>query len=76
MGPWASVIVSVASVGALFIAVMAFRGLMEAVEHATGRCDACGRTPMLPVPLRSHRCWRCHYLPARRSHAGGDGFAR
>lgn len=61
MGPWASAIVGVAAVLVVFFAVMAFRGLMDAIDRYPGPCGACGRTTLLPLPLQSHRCWRCHY---------------
>lgn len=71
MGPWASVIVGVAGLTATFLAVMAFRGLVDALEGFTS-CAECGRTAMLPLPVSGHRCWRCRHphvhVPRRRPH--------
>jgi hypothetical protein len=60
MGPWASTIVAIASVAALFFAVMAFRGLLEGIEGFSGRCDVCHRTPLLPPPI-SRLCRHCRH---------------
>jgi hypothetical protein len=68
MGPWASVIVGIATLLAVFLAVMSFRGLIDAMDHYSGQCGACGRTTLLPLPLGSHRCWRCHYGRGRVVH--------
>lgn len=62
MGPWAAAIVTVASLAAVFFAVMGFRGLIEAVENFSGRCVTCGRATMLPLPTQPHQCRRCHYV--------------
>jgi len=74
VGPWATVIVTAASVAGVFFTVMAFRGLIEGVEGFSGRCADCHRATMLPLPV-SHRCWQCRHqrLVLRRSahrHAG------
>jgi len=61
MGPWASVVVAVASLAAVFFIVMGFRGLIEAVDHFSGRCGTCARTALLPMPTGRRECWRCHY---------------
>lgn len=60
MGPWADTIVSVAGVAAAFLAVMAFRGLIEGLEGFSGRCDGCHRVTLFPLPI-SHRCWHCRH---------------
>jgi hypothetical protein len=65
MGPWASVIVGIAALLAVFFAVMGFRGLMDAIEHHSAECGACHRTTLLPLPLGSQQCWRCHYGRSR-----------
>jgi hypothetical protein len=61
VGPWASVVVAVAAVAAVFFAVMGYRGLLETMENFSGRCITCARTTVLPLPERSRECWRCHY---------------
>jgi hypothetical protein len=61
MGPWASAIVAIAATLAVFFAVMGFRGLIDAIDHYCDRCGVCGRTTLLPLPLKSQKCWRCHY---------------
>lgn len=67
MGPWADTIVAAASLVAAFLAVMAFRGLMEGIEGFSGRCDGCHRVTFLPPPI-NHRCWRCrHASPSQRA---------
>jgi len=70
MGPWASAVVAVASLTAVFFTVMGFRGLVEAVENFSGRCVTCSRTTMLPLPAQRHECWRCHYALLRHPRAG------
>ena len=70
MGPWASVIVAVASLAAVFFTVMGFRGLVEVVENFSGRCVSCARTTLLPLPAQRHECWRCHYALLRHPLAG------
>jgi hypothetical protein len=64
MGPWATTIVSVAAVAAVFFAVMGFRGLIEGIEGFAGRCADCHRTTLLPLPV-SHRCWHCRHRVVR-----------
>ena len=61
MGPWATVIVVVASCTGTFFAVMGLRGLIEALQGFSAPCARCGRTTMLPLSLRTHECGRCHY---------------
>lgn len=61
MGPWASAVIAVASLAAVFFSVMGFRGLIEAVENHSGRCVTCARRTLLPLPAQRHECWRCHY---------------
>jgi hypothetical protein len=61
MGPWASAIVAVSSMVAVFFVVMAFRGLIEAWDGFSGRCTGCDRVTSLPVPLRRPLCWRCRH---------------
>jgi hypothetical protein len=57
--------VAIAAVLAVFVAVMGFRGLIDTIDNCSGRCGACGRTTLLPLPLGSHQCWRCHYARRR-----------
>jgi hypothetical protein len=64
MGPWASVIVAVAGLNATFLAVMAFRGLIDALDGITARCGECGKTTMLPLPVGAHQCWQCRHSTA------------
>lgn len=64
MGPWASVIIAVAAMTASFVAVMAFRGLVNALDGLTTRCAECGRTANLPLPVDRHRCWHCRHPKA------------
>jgi len=66
MGPWESVVVTIAGLAGVFFAVMGFRGLIETLDNGSGRCLRCGKAPNLPLPTQSHRCWRCHY-PIDRS---------
>jgi hypothetical protein len=61
MGPWASAIVAVSGVVAVFFVVMAFRGLVETLDGFPGRCTGCGRVTSLPVPLGRPQCWRCRH---------------
>lgn len=70
MGPWASGIVAVAGVSAIFLAVMAFRGLVDALDGVTA-CAQCGKATMLPLPVSGHRCWRCRHpqVHVPRPHA-------
>jgi hypothetical protein len=68
MGPWASVIVGIAALLGVFFAVMGFRGLIDAIEHHACRCGECGRTTLLPLPLGSDQCWRCHNRRRRVAH--------
>jgi len=65
MGPWASAVIAVASLVAVFFMVMGFRGLIEAVDRFSGRCVTCARTTLLPLPAQRHECWRCHYALLR-----------
>jgi rRNA maturation endonuclease Nob1 len=65
MGPWASAVIAVASLVAVFFMVMGFRGLIEAVDNFSGRCITCARTTLLPLPAQRHECWRCHYALLR-----------
>jgi hypothetical protein len=76
MGPWASAIVAVAAVVATFITVMAFRGLLDALEGLASRCAGCGKTTLLPLPVQPHQCWHCRHphahLPRRHlPHVAG-----
>lgn len=64
MDGWADTIVAVASLAAVFFAVMGFRGLIEGVEGFSGRCEDCQRATVLPPPI-SHRCWRCRHSAAK-----------
>jgi hypothetical protein len=61
MGPIAITIVVCAAVLGLFLALMAWRGLLDdlSVTHAL-RCEECQRLPRVPLPA-SHRCWRCRH---------------
>jgi ribosomal protein S27AE len=68
MGPWAYAIVGIAALLAVFFAVMGFRGLIDAIDQYSGECERCGRTTLLPLPLESHQCWRCHYGRRRAAH--------
>ena len=68
MGPWASVIVAVAGVTATFLAVMAFRGLIDALDGLAGRCGECGKTTMLPLPVGVHLCWQCRHPTTHVPH--------
>jgi hypothetical protein len=68
MDAWAWTIVAVASVGAMFFAVMGFRGLIETLDSFSGSCAGCGRTAMLPLPSQSHRCLRCHFGAVTSRH--------
>jgi hypothetical protein len=75
MGPWASAVVAVAAAAGVFFVVMGFRGLIEAIEQASGRCAQCGRVSLLPLPLGTRRCLHCHveagwvgHVMARRLH--------
>jgi len=61
MGPWASAVIALASLAAVFFTVMGFRGLIEALENFSGRCVTCARTTTLPLPAQRQQCWRCHY---------------
>ena len=61
MGPWASAVMAIAALLAAFFAVMGFRGLIDAIDNYSGRCGTCGRTAVLPLPLETHQCWRCHH---------------
>jgi len=61
MGPWATAIVSVSALLGAVLAVLAFRGLVEAVELADNRCEDCGRLGSWPLPVRAHTCWRCRH---------------
>ena len=70
MGPWASAVIAVASLVGVFIMVMGFRGLIEAMENFSGRCVTCARTTLLPLPAQSHECWRCHYTALLHALAG------
>lgn len=65
MDGWADTIVAVASIAALFFAVMAFRGLIEGLEGFSGRCEECDRTSLLPLPV-AHRCWHCRHQSVTR----------
>ena len=66
-GPWAWTIIGLASLAALFVAVMAFRGLIDSIDGLAERCHRCGRVPLLPLPLRRHACWACrHRTPGIR----------
>ncbi|HET6815828.1 MAG TPA: hypothetical protein VFH66_01180 [Mycobacteriales bacterium] len=60
MGPWESVIVVLSSLAGAFFAVMGFRGLIETLDDYSGKCAACGRTTLLPLPPQTLRCRRCH----------------
>lgn len=62
MGPWASVVVAIGAVAGVFFAVMGFRGLIDTVQQFSGQCAGCGRTTLLPLPLQSHECRRCHHV--------------
>jgi hypothetical protein len=69
---WADTIIAVASVAAVFFAVMGFRGLIEGIQKFSGRCDECHRATLLPPPI-SHRCWHCRHrslfsLPGQAAH--------
>ena len=68
MGPWAYAVVSVAAVTATFLAVMAFRGVAEAVDGMSSRCGECGRSAMLPLPTGRHACWHCRHPGVHLPH--------
>jgi hypothetical protein len=68
MGPWASAIVAVAALTATFFVVMAFRGLIDAIDGLTARCDECGRTALLPLPVGTQHCWQCRHPNAHVPH--------
>jgi hypothetical protein len=81
MGPYAITIVVVASVLAVFLAVMAYRGLVADVDPEGGagsrHCRDCHRDSVFPLST-SHQCWRCqrsdtreHWLHGRAAHALG-----
>ena len=61
MGPIAIAIVVSAGVLGLFLAVMAWRGLLDdlGITHVL-RCQECQRWPLVPLPS-SHLCWRCRH---------------
>jgi len=60
MDVWAWGVVGAATALGVFVMVMAFRGLVDGLDHANGRCAACGRVATLPLPPTSHVCLRCH----------------
>lgn len=60
MGPVALAVVAAASSLAVFLAVMAFRGLLEDVDPVRGGCRNCHRVPMVPMAA-SRKCWRCRH---------------
>lgn len=68
MGAWAWAVLAIATIAGIFFTVMAFRGLIEAVDHFAGRCVVCRKVTVLPLPTQSHRCWRCHYRDALVAH--------
>lgn len=71
MGPWASAIVAVAALTAVVIAVLAFRGLIEAIDGVTNRCADCGHLSLWPLPAHRHECWQCRHSSAAASlHVG------
>jgi len=75
MGPWATVIVIVATVVGVFFAVMGLRGLVQVLEGLSACCARCGRMTLLPLPLGSHECRRCHHGVLSLTHPLG-GRAR
>lgn len=60
MDSWAWAVIAAASALAVFVMVMAYRGLIEVLEQASGRCAACGRLATVPLPPTSHVCLHCH----------------
>jgi len=68
VGPWASAIIAVSALLAAVLSVCAFRGLVEALELADNRCEACHRAVAWPLPVRGHTCWRCRHSGQRAVH--------
>jgi hypothetical protein len=68
MGPWASVIVAVAAITAVFLVTMAFRGLINTLDGLAARCGECGKLAMLPLPVGRQRCWHCRHPKAHLPH--------
>ena len=67
-------VIAIAALIGLFFAVTGFRGLIEVLDRASGRCVGCGRTPALPLPTQN-LCWRCHHAAAgwtRRLRGSGS----
>lgn len=60
-GPWAWTLIGAAALACVFLAVMAFRGLVDSIDGVAERCRDCGRVTMLPLPVRGHECWRCRH---------------
>lgn len=60
MDSWAWAVVAAATALGVFVMVMAFRGLIEAVDKSCSRCAACGRIGTVPLPVTSHVCLHCH----------------
>jgi hypothetical protein len=60
-GPWAWSLLAIAVFAAGFVAVMAFRGLVDTIDGTAERCSVCGRAGALPLPLLRHQCWRCRH---------------
>jgi hypothetical protein len=65
---WAWATIGAAVVLGMFVTTMAFRGLMEIFDEASGRCGTCGRLAALPLPPASHLCLHCrvHQIFGRR----------
>lgn len=69
MGPIAIGITVAAGLLGVFLAVMAYRGLIDDLSPRVGEsCQTCHRATLLPLPP-VQTCWRCRHQGLQRAAA-------